>query len=36
LLFGVTGTVGNAVLEACLAAPTVDEVRAITRRASPA
>jgi len=33
LLFGATGTVGNAVLEACLAAPMVDEVRAITRRA---
>jgi nucleoside-diphosphate-sugar epimerase len=32
LLFGATGTVGNAVLEACVAAPVVEEVRAITRR----
>jgi hypothetical protein len=32
LLFGATGTVGNSVLEACLATPIVDEVRAITRR----
>ena len=33
LLFGATGSVGNSVLDACLAAPIVDEVRAITRRA---
>jgi hypothetical protein len=32
LLFGATGSVGNAVLEASLAASIVDEVRAITRR----
>ena len=32
LLFGATGSVGNAVLEACCAAPIVEEVRAITRR----
>lgn len=32
LLFGATGMVGNAVLEACLATPIVEEVRAITRR----
>jgi nucleoside-diphosphate-sugar epimerase len=32
LLFGATGSVGNAALEACLAASVVDEVRAITRR----
>ena len=32
LLFGATGSVGNSVLEACCAAPIVDEVRAITRR----
>jgi len=32
LLFGATGTVGNAVLEACLAASIVEEVRAMTRR----
>ena len=32
LLFGATGTVGNAVLETCLAAAIVDEVRAMTRR----
>ena len=32
LLFGPTGSVGNSVLDACLAASIVDEVRAITRR----
>jgi hypothetical protein len=33
LLFGATGMVGNAVLDACLAASIVEEIRAITRRA---
>jgi nucleoside-diphosphate-sugar epimerase len=32
LLFGSTGSAGAAVLDACLAASIVDEVRAITRR----
>lgn len=32
LLFGATGSVGNSVLDACLAASIVDEVRAVTRR----
>ncbi|HXX15117.1 MAG TPA: NAD-dependent epimerase/dehydratase family protein [Candidatus Eremiobacteraceae bacterium] len=32
LILGTTGMAGGAVLEACLAAPLVDEVRAITRR----
>jgi len=32
LLFGATGAVGNAALEACTAASIVEEVRAITRR----
>jgi hypothetical protein len=32
LLFGATGAAGAAVLDACLAASVVDEVRAITRR----
>jgi len=32
LLFGATGSAGAAVLEACLAASIVDEVRAIVRR----
>jgi NAD dependent epimerase/dehydratase family len=32
LLFGATGMVGNFVLDACLAAPIVEEVRAVTRR----
>lgn len=32
LLFGATGSVGAAVLEACLSASIVDEVRAISRR----
>jgi uncharacterized protein YbjT (DUF2867 family) len=33
LLFGATGSAGAAVLEACVAAANVDEVRAISRRA---
>jgi hypothetical protein len=32
LLFGATGSVGNAVLEACAVEPVVEEVRAIVRR----
>ena len=32
LLFGATGSAGAAVLDACLNASNVDEVRAITRR----
>jgi len=32
LLFGATGSAGAAVLDACLAASVVDEVRAIVRR----
>jgi hypothetical protein len=32
LLFGATGSAGGAVLEACLNASIVDEVRAMTRR----
>ena len=32
LLFGATGSAGAAVLDACLAASVVDEVRAIARR----
>ena len=32
LLFGATGSAGNAVLEACVAASIVEEVRAIVRR----
>jgi len=32
LLFGATGSAGAAVLESCLSASIVDEVRAITRR----
>jgi hypothetical protein len=32
LLFGATGMAGAAVLDACLTASVVDEVRAITRR----
>lgn len=32
LLFGATGSAGAAVLDACLAASIVDEVRVITRR----
>jgi uncharacterized protein YbjT (DUF2867 family) len=31
LLFGATGSAGSAVLDACLAASVVDEVRVITR-----
>jgi uncharacterized protein YbjT (DUF2867 family) len=33
LLFGATGTAGGSVLQACLAAPEVGEVRAVVRRA---
>jgi uncharacterized protein YbjT (DUF2867 family) len=32
LLFGATGSAGGSVLRACLAAPAVEEVRAIARR----
>jgi uncharacterized protein YbjT (DUF2867 family) len=32
IIFGATGLAGGGVLNACLAAPLVDEVRAITRR----
>ncbi len=32
LLFGATGSVGNAALEACAATSIVEEIRAITRR----
>jgi uncharacterized protein YbjT (DUF2867 family) len=32
LVFGATGSAGGSVLRACLAAPEVGEVRAITRR----
>src|SRR5215469_16339548 len=32
LLFGATGSAGSAVLDACLGAAIVDEVRAIVRR----
>jgi uncharacterized protein YbjT (DUF2867 family) len=32
LIFGATGAAGGSVLRACLSAPGVDEVRAITRR----
>jgi uncharacterized protein YbjT (DUF2867 family) len=32
LLFGATGSAGSGVLAACLKAPVVDEVRAITRK----
>ena len=32
LVFGATGTAGGSVLRACLGAPKVGEVRAITRR----
>ena len=32
LLFGATGAVGNAALEACAAASIVDEIRVIVRR----
>jgi hypothetical protein len=32
LLFGATGSVGNTVLDACIAAPIVEEIRAIVRR----
>ena len=33
LVFGATGAAGGSVLNACLAAPAVDEVRTLTRRA---
>jgi uncharacterized protein YbjT (DUF2867 family) len=32
LLFGATGSAGGSVLRACLSAPDVEEVRAVTRR----
>ncbi len=32
LIFGATGSAGGSVLRACLAAPAVEEARAITRR----
>jgi uncharacterized protein YbjT (DUF2867 family) len=32
LLFGATGSAGHSVMEACLAAPVVDEVRTVVRR----
>lgn len=32
LLFGATGTAGSGVLQACLHAPEVDEVRVVARR----
>ena len=32
LLFGASGTAGGAVLQACLATPVVDELRAIVRK----
>ena len=35
LLFGATGTAGGGVLQACLSASGVEEVRAITRRPLP-
>jgi uncharacterized protein YbjT (DUF2867 family) len=35
LLFGATGSAGSAVLEACLGASVVEEVRAIVRRPLP-
>lgn len=34
-VFGATGSAGGSVLRACLAAPAVAEVRAITRRSLP-
>jgi uncharacterized protein YbjT (DUF2867 family) len=35
LLFGATGTAGSGVLQACLSAAGIEEVRAITRRPLP-
>jgi uncharacterized protein YbjT (DUF2867 family) len=35
LLFGATGTAGSGILQACLRAPDVREVRAVARRALP-
>src|SRR5262249_35017665 len=35
LIFGATGTAGGGVLQACLSAAGVEEVRAITRRPLP-
>lgn len=35
LLFGASGSAGGAVLSACLATPTVQQVRAIVRRPLP-
>jgi uncharacterized protein YbjT (DUF2867 family) len=32
LVFGATGAAGGSVLRACLAAPAIDEVRAVVRR----
>jgi len=32
VVFGATGTAGQGAIEACLAAPDVSEVRAVTRR----
>jgi uncharacterized protein YbjT (DUF2867 family) len=32
LLFGASGTAGGAVMQACLATPLVEELRAIGRR----
>ena len=32
LVFGATGSAGGSVLRVCLAAPDVEEVRAIVRR----
>lgn len=35
LVFGATGTAGSGVLQACLSAACVEEVRAVTRRPLP-
>jgi len=35
IVFGATGSVGNALLEAAMLAPDVDEVHVVTRRSSP-
>ena len=34
VLFGATGLAGGGVLQACLAAPDVSEVRAVVRRST--